>query len=315
MLLDGMGKNIIENHLDEKGIFRSHVVDIIKPVFLSTTVASTTSAITGLMPCEHAWLGWDCYYPQIDKNVTVFLNTIQSTDIPAAKEHVATKYTPYESVVSRLNKNGINAYDCMPFAPPFPNSFEKICQNIKELCKEPKRKYIYSYWGQPDGLLHRAGCKSNDVRVALKLMEKEVSKLIDELEDTLFIITADHGHIDTDYVCITDYPKIYDCLERMPSLEPRVLNIFVKEGREAQFEEEFNKEFGDKFILMPMEEAIEKKLMGTGEPHPNFKSMLGDYLAIAISNLSIFFDDEHWVSMHGSITEEEMLIPLIVFDK
>jgi len=42
--------------------------------------------------------------------------------------------------------------------------------------------------------------------------------------------------------------------------------------------------------------------------------MLGDYLAIATDNLSIFYTDERWVSMHGSVTEDEMLIPLIVFD-
>lgn len=34
------------------------------------------------------------------------------------------------------------------------------------------------------------------------------------------------------------------------------------------------KYFGDKFLLMPMEEAIEKKLFGTGSPHKNFRSML-----------------------------------------
>ena len=78
---------------------------------------------------------------------------------------------------------------------------------------------------------------------------------------------------------------------------------------------EFNKEFGDKFLLMPMEEVIEKKLFGTGKHHKIFRAMLGDYLSIATDDLSIYYIDESWVSMHGSVTEDEMLIPFIVFER
>ena len=65
---------------------------------------------------------------------------------------------------------------------------------------------------------------------------------------------------------------------------------------------------------MPMEEAIAKNLFGTGKHHENFRSMLGDYLAIATDNLSIYYTDERWISLHGSLTEDEMLIPFIVFE-
>jgi len=42
--------------------------------------------------------------------------------------------------------------------------------------------------------------------------------------------------------------------------------------------------------------------------------MLGNYIAIAKGDLSIMTVDEEFKSMHGSLTEDEMLIPLIVFD-
>ena len=144
-------------------------------------------------------------------------------------------------------------------------------------------------------------------------MEKCVSDLASELEDTLVIVTADHGHLDTDCATIQDYPEIMDCLIRLPSLEPRVLNLFVKEEKKEVFEKLFNKEFGDSFKLMPMEEAISQNLFGTGKHHEMFRKMLGNYLAIATGTLSIYFNEERWVSMHGSLTEDEMLIPLIVF--
>ena len=315
LLLDGMGKFILEEFLDETGPFRSHLAGVYKSVFLSTTVAATTSAMSGLQPCEHSWLGWDCYYPQIDKNVTVFMNTVQGTDTPAADYNIARTVTPYENVITTINKAGGKAYGCAPFLAPYPKSIEEICARIKDLCEEPDPKYIYSYWNQPDGFLHRNGCTSNVTKEALKDIERAVNKLADELEDTLIIVTADHGHIDTDYVVLQDYPKICDCLVRLPSLEPRVLNFFIKDGKKELFEKEFNNEFGDKFLLMPMEEAIAKNLFGTGKHHEHFRSMLGDYLAIATDNLTIYFNDERWVSMHGSLTEAEMLIPLIVFQR
>lgn len=315
LILDGMGKSILEGALDENGPFRSQLAGIYKSVFLSTTVAATTSAMSGLQPCEHSWLGWDCYYPQVDKNVTVFLNTVQGTDEPAADYSVAWTVTPYENVVTTINKAGGKAYGCAPFLEPYPKSIEEICARIKDLCEEPHQKYIYAYWNQPDGFLHRNGCNSNIVKEALENIETNVNKLADELEDTLIIVTADHGHIDTDYVVLQNYPKICNCLVRLPSLEPRVLNFFIKEDKKEIFEKEFRKEFGEKFLLMPMEEAIDKNLFGTGKHHENFRSMLGDYLAIATDNLTIYFNDERWVTMHGSLTEDEMLIPLIVFER
>lgn len=314
LLLDGMGKEILEKVLDENGPFRSHLAGIYQSVFLSTTVAATTSAMSGLQPCEHSWLGWECYYPQVDKNVTVFLNTVQGTKEPAADYNVAWSTTPYESVVGQINKAGGHAYESVPFAEPHPKSMEEICARIRALCKESDRKYIYAYWNQPDGLLHRNGCSAQVVKDELKKLEQMVDQLASECEDTLILVTADHGHMDTEYVVLQDYPNICDCLVRLPSLEPRVLNFFIKEGKKEIFEQEFTKEFGEDFLLMPMEEAIERNLFGTGVHHENFRAMLGDYLAIATGNLSIFYTDERWVSMHGSVTADEMLIPLVVFE-
>lgn len=314
-LLDGMGMFVMDKLLEEDGLFRSNLCDVYNSVFLSTTVAATTSVLSGLQPCEHSWLGWDCYYPQIDKNVTVFLNTVQSTEEPAADYNVARTYTPYEDIIKRINKSGQKAYAVAQFLPPHPQNIESICEKVKSLCAEPERKYIYAYWNEPDGLLHRNGSDAVIVKDELRRIEALIGKMAEELEDTLLIITADHGHIDNEYVFLKDYPAICDCLERMPSLEPRVLNFFVKPNKVQFFENEFNREFGTRFMLMPMEEAINKNLFGTGKHHECFRKMLGNYLAIATDNLSIYFDEEYWLSMHGSITEQEMKIPLIFLER
>ena len=318
-LLDGMGKVIMERHLAENGPFRSHLAGIYSSTFLSTTVAATTSIMSGLQPCEHSWIGWDCYYPQVDKNVTVFLNVEQGTKKQAADYNLAWTTTPYESVVERIKGHGGQAYLEAPFASPEVDSFEKLCDRVRADCAKPGQKYIYAYWNQPDGNLHHYGCSSKEVKENLRSLEAQVAKLAAELEsedeESLIIVTADHGHIDNRQVWLRDYPELHKCLEREPSLEPRVLNLFVKQGKEDFFIHEFNKTFGEDFDLLSMDDAIDRGLFGTKRPHPNFRSMLGNFLAIAKGNLSIMTVDENFIGMHGSLTEDEMLIPLIIFGK
>ena len=321
ILLDGMGKAIVERHLKADGVFRNHLAGIYTSTFLSTTVAATTSVLSGMQPCEHAWLGWDCYYPQVNENVTVFLNTIQATETPAADYNVAWTLTPYENVTNKIKKAGKEAFIVAPFLNKENDCFEKICSQIKDICMEKddaqksadSPRYIYAYWNQPDGVLHTYGCGSDEAHECVVSLEKQVADLAAELDDTLIVVTADHGHIDTEFVYIQDYPELYDCLVRKPSLEPRVLNLFIKDDKKEFFEKEFERLFGDKFILMTVEEIIEKKLMGTGTHHKMFRSMLGDYIAIAISNLSIYANGQKFLSLHGSLTPDEMQIPLIVF--
>ena len=80
LILDAMGVSIMEKHLDKDGFFRSHTVGQYHSVYPPTTVAATTSVMSGLYPNEHGWLGWDVYYPQVDKNVVVFRNLEQHTE-------------------------------------------------------------------------------------------------------------------------------------------------------------------------------------------------------------------------------------------
>lgn len=315
LLLDGMGVNILKKNLSANGFFRSHYVGAYNSVFPPTTVAATTSVLTGQMPCTHAWLGWDCYYPQIGENITVYRNTFQDTEIPAADFMIAERFTPYESVVDRLKKDGHAAYFATPFREPNPHTFEEILLRIEALCRKPERKYIYAYWTEPDHTMHGTGISGKESGELLQKLEEQVRELCEKLEDTLVIVTADHGHIDSRGTAVTEYPELMDDLVRMPSIEPRALNLFVKEGRKAAFAERFRQLFGDTFLLLTKEEVLEKQLFGTGAEHACFRQMLGDFLAVAVGDLSIYNSKEiagRFIGVHAGLTEDELRIPLIL---
>ena len=139
-----------------------------------------------------------------------------------------------------------------------------------------------------------------------------------KLPDTLFLITADHGHIDSNNLCILDYPEIMNCLVRMPSIEPRTVNLFVKEEFKESFPALFRKTFGDDFLLLTHDEVIQTKLFGIGTNHPELEQMIGDFVALVVTDKSLYFTHYKVQIMpgnHAGLTPEEYTIPLIVIVK
>ena len=124
--------------------------------------------------------------------------------------------------------------------------------------------------------------------------------------------------MDSRNLCLLDYPEVLDCLVRMPSIEPRTLNLFVKEEYKDAFPEIFRKNFGDDFLLLTREEVFRENLFGPGEGRPGLREMIGDYVALAVSAASIFnthYEAQVMPGGHAGLTAEEARIPLIVVEK
>lgn len=316
LLLDGMGTEILKKNLQPFGFFHSHLTGSLSSVFPPTTVASTTSMDSGLYPSQHGWLGWNCYYPQLGETVTVYRNCYAESQAPIEGFNAASTFCPYESVVSRIQKNGTQAYYVSPFQEPYPADLEDICKEIWKLCQEPEEKYIYAYWTQPDSVMHDKGCYAAVSVNELRWIEEQVMELCEELEDTLVLITADHGMVDSQGDVIGNHPEIMECLERMPAMEPRALNLFVKPGMHQQFETAWEMVYGKSFMLMKKEEVLKQELFGPNAAE-RLDGMLGDYLAAAISDVSIYNSKElleMFVGVHAGFTAAESEIPLIAIE-
>ena len=74
----------------------------------------------------------------------------------------------------------------------------------------------------------------------------------------------------------------------------------------------------EKTIRLTKEEVYETKLFGNGTPHKNVDGMIGDYLAVAVTDLTIFNTEEEaegFKGVHAGYTRDELRIPLIVIEK
>lgn len=221
LLLDGMGVSSLEKHLKADGFFRRNMNCAYSSTFPPTTVAATTAVDSGLFPNQSGWLGWTGYFKELDRNVIYFWNIDNDNGEEITGLNAAWTYVPYESIRDRIKKTGVEAYDLAPFLEPHYAGYGEFCEEIKRLCDTDTRKYIYAYWDEPDHSMHDYGVDGENIRELLEDIEKCTEQLASELSDALLIITADHGHINTVNKAIIDYPDVYECLVRMPSMEAR----------------------------------------------------------------------------------------------
>lgn len=318
LVLDGMGMNVLRAHLRAGGFFRSNLAGEYSSVFPPTTVAATTSLLSGLTPNAHGWLGWTGFCPQTGQNV-VLLTGEDADHAGSPAVCRPEEYLPYVSIIDTIRGCGAGAFNISPFLPPYPRNFSHLCSIVCDIISaDQRKKFIYAYWPEPDAAMHRQGTYAGSVRQLLADIEAETAKLCGSLTDTLVLITADHGMIDAERsVCLADFPEIRECLVRMPSVEPRALNLFVKPGKEEALRSAFAENFPD-FRLYTKEELLRSGLLGIGPEHPRLPELLGDFFAVATGETAICNTPaaaKKCIGVHAGLTEDELRIPLIAVRK
>ena len=317
ILCDGMGSNIIDRVLDKEDFLIRNRLKPITTVFPATTVAATTSMLTGLNPCETAMLGWNMYYKDLDRTITTFLNSDKED-----KNHIPldsaimynSKHMIRKTIMDDINEEGIyKGYTLFPFGDNPYRDLDDMFSIIEEKCIEEGMKYIYAYDTEPDHSMHEIGCDTKEVSSIINDLNNRIESLSKKLTDTIIFVIADHGHHNIKNIYINDYPDIENCLLRNTSLEPRAVNFFIKDDKKDLFKILFNKYFSKDFDLYSMQDVINSKLFGDGNENIVFRDILGDFLAIAKGDKALLYKgDESLKSQHAGYTEDEILVPLIV---
>lgn len=320
MLFDGLGENILEKHLFADDFLLKNRKDVISSVFPPTTTAATTTMVSGLSPAEHGWLGWTLRFDEIKKNVCVFPNTEFLKDTPAEDFSVGQKYIPYESVFEKIKKatsGKVAAEYVSAFSEYKTETLESVCETVKALCSQEGEKYVYAYYKQPDHDIHDYGVNDERVGAVVKKINDAVETLSRNLRDTLLVVIADHGLIDVEWKFLPEYPVLWDCLDGLPSIEPRALSLFVKKNKKRIFEKEFRRIFSGEYELFTKREVFDKRIFGFGTPHAKTKDFVGDYLAVAIGKTALNVippTDDVFKAMHAGSTTDEYSIPFIAVE-
>lgn len=333
LVLDGMGSHILEN-LSPDGYFRKNQIDCITSVYPSTTTAALTTYYFGRPPYETGWIGWSQYFKEYGRTIDMFSHKEsylgQLPDF--SRLNIFDTIMKFPTVFERIEESSPNvkAYEVTPLYSErrskrtlTADNLEELVNHIDVLCQTQDEKFIMAYSDNPDGLLHKFGASSLEAQEFIKLAEEQISKLYDKLpEDSILIISADHGHKDIEKVyTLLDYPEIYECLIIPPSLECRAIAFWVKEDMKNEFENRFNKVFKNEFLLLSREEFLNQNFLGFGEKHPKVDDFLGNYVALSISTSMIRIESflaegkKLKKSTHCGLSKDEMEVPVIVIEK
>ena len=322
VLFDGMGRNIVRKHLKEDSFIRSHYVTTINSTFPPTTSAATTSFLTGKYPIETGWLGWNMYFKDLDRNIILFrgidYNTGEDLHI-----NVGEKYFPLKFIFELIEEADNNAKAfCVQRYPIQPDGVKNLIYEgvprVNKILKENDECFIYFYWDSPDYEMHTYGIDGKKIKHQVNKALKFLKKVSKANKDTAFILLADHGHINVKFFDITEHQDIYALIDKPLSLEKRTVSFFIKEGKQAQFAELFNKYYGDYFELLTKEEALKQEIFGKGKPADGVEDCIGDFIAIAMREYGLHASTElshldTFKGHHAGGTEEERLIDISIF--
>jgi predicted AlkP superfamily pyrophosphatase or phosphodiesterase len=319
VLLDGLGVNAINYHLDKTSAIRSHLISDISSVFPPTTVAATTAVLTGQTPFETGHIGWVQYFPKEDTNLIVFHNKDFYTNT-SFKENLQEKYLHLDRIYTQL-QNANPTLLTKEFFPSFrkggSESFEEEVERVLLSTHNTDKSFNYVYWVEPDLTEHIKGVYSKEVGTLLKQLDKTFSNLIHNIPNkTTVILVADHGLVDIETIDLFSYKELTDLLRQKPSVEPRATSFFVTPGKEKIFQETFTKLFGNHFKLYTKKDFLTSELLGSGTIHPTLSTSLGDFISVATDKYMFALNKEKiYKAHHAGLTNEEMLVPLVVYSK
>lgn len=321
LILDGLGINPINKNLSDNSFIRKNIKQVVTSVFPSTTTNATTSFWTNKYPMEHGWFGWSLYFEELKRAVSIFLDEDTYTGEPVEKGY-AERVLPIEPFF----RNSKTDYTVSIVVPEFCygeegnryvfETSDEMFAHIEKICREEGRQFIYAYCTEPDSTMHRYGVSSEEAKRVINGLNDGIGDLYEKLENTLFIITADHGQIDVDgYVEIYKDEELISMLEWPLFLEPRATAFKVRKNCHKNFVESFNEKYGSDFELFEEGYLIKNNYFG-GNLVNRYANLLGDYIAVGKTD-KIFKLSENsydYKGHHTSLTEE-MEVPLVIVGK
>ena len=317
LILDGCGMHPIEKNLPQNSFLRRNIKQVLTSVFPSTTTNATTSFLTNQYPMEHGWFGWSLYFKELNRAVDIFLDFDSFTG-----ESVGKGYVKSVLPVEPYYKKATADYVTSVVVPEYWNnddenrfvwhSFDEMLCHIESICQNPGKQFVYAYCDEPDHTMHGFGVTSDEAKEVINNLNNGLERLQAKLQDTLFIICADHGQIDIDgTVEIFKDTELTSMLEWPQFLEARATAFKVIENCKSAFADAFNKKYGADFELFETEDLIRQNYFGmVGGEHAK---LLGDFIAVGKTNKIMKLTPRaHEFKGHHTSLTEEMLVPLII---
>jgi len=323
--------------------------------FPSTTAAHVTCIHTGLANGQSGVYEWQYYEPQLDALISPLLFSFAGTserDTLKPSKISPKKLYPDQTIYQEMRSDGVKAYAFQPQA--FARStYSKIMLNgatiipyrtLPEalvnlggmLAEQTEPSYYFLYYPEIDSIGHRYGPESAQIEAEidtfLTIMERLFrQKLAGKLDNTLFILTADHGMTETD-------PKTTRYLNRdrrlkgvlpylrtdrrgqvlVPGGSARDPFLYIKPEALDEAHHFLAARLADQAAVYKTQDLIEAGLFGPLPVSPALLGRVGNLVILPYRYQSVWWYEkdryeQSFYGHHGGLTAEEMEIPLLLY--
>lgn len=323
LLVDGLGQTLLQTHADAAPFLSSlHGINDVVCGIPSTTATSLTSLGTGVSAGSHGMVGYTSRDPDSGQR----LNSLR-WDLPIDP----VVWQPRPTVLEMLQQDGVSASSvndakfvgtgltiCSQRGVPFHgvNSVYERLDVIVDVIEAAPRSMTYAYESRLDHTGHARGCGSEQWREMLTTIDREIADLRAELpNDCVLIVTADHGMIDLPMegrFDVDQHPPLLNDVTMLAG-EARFRHVYTRSGAADDVAARWAEQIGDRAVVRT-QSGIEDWF---GPIAPDVRGRIGDVVVAALGDFAVFSSAEFAIEMkmtgfHGSITEPELRIPVLV---
>lgn len=317
----------------------------ITSTFPSTTVAALSSLWSGYTPAEHGLVGFQLFLREQSVRANMIKFSPVATQDLGWQQLVAAglkpeNFLPIPALPQTLEYVGVPVYNFIE--TPFTDSALAHVQirGVKETfgfvtssdlwvvlrqqieTHRAERALFFAYWSALDEIGHHYGPAHDALIAEINNLgysfEYEFWRKLapDARQGTLFLLTADHGQLDTPAeraIFWRAHPDLREYLVMNFVGEARAAYLYCRNGEVDAARAYIESQLGDKFFVLDSRDALEAGLFGNGTPAPELKHRVGDLITLARANF--YWEEKDEVKMrgrHGGLAPEEMLVPLVV---
>ncbi len=322
--------------------------------FPSTTSAHVTTLYTGQPVGQHGVYEWFYYEPKLDAVIAPLLFSYAGDNDreTLAKEGVdGAAILPGGQMSRKLAKGGVRTYLLQPREffnstytkrigatarmIPYMTMPEGLATLTQTLHNVAEPMWIVGYFGLFDAICHLYGPNSPqsdaELEATLTLIEQWlVRDLLGKFDDTLFMIIADHGQVETSPKRILYLDQSPGFAQLRPLLRTNQRGEFVApagscrdffiHAHDVHIEEAhalLTRIIGERGEVRRVDHMIEEGYFGPGAVSDAFRSRVGNLVVLSYANESVYWlgdgrFKQKYFGHHGGLTPQEMEIPLLL---
>ncbi|UPW00469.1 alkaline phosphatase family protein [Halorussus gelatinilyticus] len=349
VLVDGLGFRQWRRERDRHPLLdRLSTVGRVTPltsVYPSETAAAMTTFHTGALPVEHGVVGWNVYEPTTDEAFEALPFQTKDGDEPAVSRSEVADADP---LYPELADAGVSSHHVVPFDETTAGATTRVYESLDEfpvtvaetVADAADPAYCFAYLDHVDAAAHESGTESADYRETVgevfDALDAVVSKLDAEgtADETLLVVTADHGHVNTDperNVNLDRREDLLAALRRRDDGTPVKFAGSMRNGHlhlrddspenaaevAADLRADLDARVFERAEILDGDasggDRFDGHLFGDAPASETFRRRLGDAV-VSHRDLGVWWGNEEpgelaYVGMHGGLHPDEMLVP------